>query len=1165
MKGFSPCIRNANIRYFPPSSCFCSRPASGPGATNLVRNGSFNTPGKMNLRPALWCEWMDDNKVKPAAAELIQNYLLTGGPDGSPCIELGHSYERFLAVKYNDTSNENYARFRQESTAAFAINAYACYKFSVQYITENVTEGNQACTELDMFHGTSFIDTHIYHMAPSSTWKTFTAYFRPIRSIDRGFADENGNTGQNADHMRIRLGLVSSLGKVRFDNASVTEVPESEFVANAPLATFTPASLTARRAKIGRQSNPARVITVKKINGAWWMLRADGRPFWLRAVQNPKVLQAQNPELFFNLASTFKNSGATSTNTAYRMDVLRRLGALGFNAEAIADRGIAASLYEKVHPKGECYIHFFCPDAGDYPTSYLCQNKDGDYYIAQKPMPDPYNPGYKNWLRNYIRGSLDLLNETYANNGVSHPDFCGYYTDNEMGIEHIDDYIWSPYCAQEFIKFIRARYNNDIGALNKTWTSRYASFSLGSFEEITSKGNKAKIVRHHLDDPLAKDLNDFTKKLIKDYYRLWCTYIRQYECEKLGDANGDGISEQKHLIFTNRFAFSQYPYRFDPELTRAIVAIKELCKERPGYYFDVLCLNGYQGDGGFEGITTKGNFNLAEKLAKSAGLEMPVFISDFGVAGRDAGIPTGNNYQGNGQKPNIGWYWRSVNTQADRGRSYEKMVKQWASSPLIIGAQWFQWSDLWQKPGGSLSFPVKTDNNPYFQGRNCGVVDKNNKFYSALTDKMLATNKALDAALIDASKPVAIRVDAPTQNFGDITVGAAASRTMIIFNDGYQSLTVSKIEGLPASGFSIVTAPATPFTIGPNQSRSLGLRFTASSLGAKNATLKVTNSDASQNPLLVALTGNGVPKSAGKISVGPTSIDFAGVAVSYSKSAALKINNTGTGNLRITSLEGLSSGGFSIDPAPALPFTIGPGQNRTLTLMFTPTIRDTKTANLIIRSDDPAKNALTVPLKGFGGLLLEIYSPTKSSLSTSGLVTGQNVTLKWCLGGVPGNVRVTLYRGDGQFLWSLTPATGVASESGQWIWNVSPLPEGDYQLVIKSMTNTSIKYTSTIIHIKPGSGQPWIKITQPSAAVTWRVGQKVHLAWDYANLSGKIQIALFDGEDPKVPFPTAIDLSKRALDWVIPATTFPRAYTVRLTSQSSAVVKIATPVVTITP
>ena len=707
------------------------------GGAELVPNGSFGAPGKNHLRPLYWSEWMDENKVKPS--ELAQNYLLTGGRGNSPCIELGHSYERFLQLEYD---TENYARFRLDSTSMITVDPDAYYKFSVWYMTNNVTEGSQACVELDMYHGTSYIDSHIYHLAPSDAWSQFVAYFRPLRSSDRGFDDEDGNTGVDTTAMRIKLGLVSSLGSVRFDNVSMIEVPKSEYDANDPLTRFTPDPLGTRRPRAPHFNNPAKVYTVKKSGGVWWFVRPDGCAFWLRAVQNPKVLQAQNPELFANLDANFKNPGASGTNTNYRIDTLGRLGSLLFNAEAITD----GQVDETVHPKGECTFFYLCPDAGsDVNKSYLLKDKDGNENDAQKPMPDPYNPDYRTWLRNYVRSNLDLLDETYSDHGVSHPDFAGYYTDNEMGVENLDEDIWSTHAAQAFIDFLKARYDNDIDKLNQTWSSKYASFALNSFDDVTTDENKYKIIRHHLDDPLAVDLNAFTKQLLKEHYKLWCTILREYECEKLGDSNGDGIADQKHLIVSNRFAFSQYPYRYDPELMRAAEAIGELVKERPGYYFDLLALNDYPGDGGFEGVVTKDNFKLVEKLSQMTGL--PVFITEFGVHGRDGDLLTGNNYTENGWDPDIGWFYRQVDTLSDRGKVYDKMIRQWASSPYIVGAQWFQWCDLWQSTKGATGLPVQTEGNPYFRGRNCGLVDVNNHFYSALTNQMRATNQALNQAL----------------------------------------------------------------------------------------------------------------------------------------------------------------------------------------------------------------------------------------------------------------------------------------------------------------------------------------------------------------------------------------------------------------------------------
>ena len=742
----------------------------GGAQANLVPNADFNTPNTSGVSPMYWSPWMTGDKGLPSA--IHQAYLLSGGPDGSACIETGHSYEDYLELTYGSA---NYARFRLDSGSAIDIDADGYYRFSVCYLTNNVEEG-QTAVELDQFNGSSFIESRIYNLPSVSSWTEFVAYFRPIRAEDRGF------DGVDTTKLRIKLGVISSLGTARFDNVSLTRVSWSEYDANQPLTTFTPDTLTARRQSPGNVANSLNTFTVKKVNGSWWFFRPDGTPFWYRAIENPFLIGTMHPEMYFNLPSNFKEGGRT--NLSYRMDTLERMGDLGFNASAITDGQVDYT----VHPNGECYVHYFAPDAGDeYSTSYLLVDKNGNPPDETKPMPDPYNPSFRSWLRSYYRGQLDDLGDRFAEGGQSHPDFAGYFTDDEMGVVHLERYIWSTYASAAFVEFVQSRYST-IQDVNAAWSSQYATFNMSSFSDITKSENKAKIIKHHLDDPLAPDLEDFVRQLLREYYTLQCSILREYEVEKLGDSNNDGIADQKHMIFTNRFIGSKHPYRWTPDLELAVEVIGELNSERPGYYFDVLAVNAYPGDQMFEGVMSHDNFDLLESLAESA--DLPLLVSDFGVHGRDAGFPTGSTYY-----EDFGWFYRSVDSQADRAMCYDKMVRQWASSPYIVGAQWFQWTDVMQSKNGPLQTPVDTGSK-YFRGRNSGVVDENNAFYTELANQMIATNAAIDAAF-------------PVEH---LPAGFSSQQRVVLTSDGQSGLYIYNystqalsdwIEGTPGTTYSV--------------------------------------------------------------------------------------------------------------------------------------------------------------------------------------------------------------------------------------------------------------------------------------------------------------------------------------------------------------------------
>jgi probable HAF family extracellular repeat protein len=95
-------------------------------------------------------------------------------------------------------------------------------------------------------------------------------------------------------------------------------------------------------------------------------------------------------------------------------------------------------------------------------------------------------------------------------------------------------------------------------------------------------------------------------------------------------------------------------------------------------------------------------------------------------------------------------------------------------------------------------------------------------------------------------------------DFGDQPLGTtSAAQTLTLTNTGGASLKVRRItlDG-PQRGDFKVAGPGGTITLPPNASRSLTVRFTPMSLGARGATLRIEHS-ADPRPYLVALTGTG--------------------------------------------------------------------------------------------------------------------------------------------------------------------------------------------------------------------------------------------------------------------------------------------------------------------
>ena len=210
-----------------------------------------------------------------------------------------------------------------------------------------------------------------------------------------------------------------------------------------------------------------------------------------------------------------------------------------------------------------------------------------------------------------------------------------------------------------------------------------------------------------------------------------------------------------------------------------------------------------------------------------------------------------------------------------------------------------------------------------------------------------------------------------SKDYGDVEVGSTASQTFVISNTGTDSLVVSdegtNLTGTDAEEFSIISGGA-PFKVGPAGSHNLVVEFAPANLGEKGATLQISSNDPDENPLDIALSGNGIVIP--DISIDPTSKDYGSVGVGSTASQTFVITNNGTGDLVVgdggTTLTGTNADQFEIVSESGAPFTVVPAGTHDIVVEFSPTTQGAKSASLQIASNDPDENPLSVELTGNG-------------------------------------------------------------------------------------------------------------------------------------------------------------------------------------------------------
>jgi hypothetical protein len=194
------------------------------------------------------------------------------------------------------------------------------------------------------------------------------------------------------------------------------------------------------------------------------------------------------------------------------------------------------------------------------------------------------------------------------------------------------------------------------------------------------------------------------------------------------------------------------------------------------------------------------------------------------------------------------------------------------------------------------------------------------------------------------------------------------------------------------------------------------VRFDASTLGAKSATLRIGSNDPDENPLDVALAGNVTRPPEPEIAVTPVAHDYGEVLVGQSATQTFEVRNDGALDLHVTSttLAGVDSTEFAVQSGGGA-FTLVPGVVQTIEVRFDPASPGAKSAALRIASDDPDENPLDVSLSGTGVEPEIVVEPATHAYGD--VVVGQSVAQMFEL------------RNDGSADLDVTSTTLVGADS----------------------------------------------------------------------------------------------------------------------------------------
>src|SRR5690606_12654824 len=155
-----------------------------------------------------------------------------------------------------------------------------------------------------------------------------------------------------------------------------------------------------------------------------------------------------------------------------------------------------------------------------------------------------------------------------------------------------------------------------------------------------------------------------------------------------------------------------------------------------------------------------------------------------------------------------------------------------------------------------------------------------------------------------------IAVDPDALSFGDEFVGASSSLTFDIVNEGNGVLTITDVT---SDNGDFTTNFSGSFMLNPGESETIMVTFAPSATGAIAGTISVDSSDPDEDPITVAVDGNGTPPPA--IDTDPDAL-VAETQIGTTTTQTLTILNNGDADLEWSAMFAASTApdGFEILP-----------------------------------------------------------------------------------------------------------------------------------------------------------------------------------------------------------------------------------------------------------
>jgi hypothetical protein len=333
----------------------------------------------------------------------------------------------------------------------------------------------------------------------------------------------------------------------------------------------------------------------------------------------------------------------------------------------------------------------------------------------------------------------------------------------------------------------------------------------------------------------------------------------------------------------------------------------------------------------------------------------------------------------------------------------------------------------------------------------------------------------------------------PVLNFPETPLTLFSTQLMVISNLGNGTLNIDSVTFSSSLEYSI--QEELPMTVGAGgSSESFSVYFHPEIEGEHQDTMYLHSNDPSTPIANILLNGVATPAPTPIIELSMAEYDFGLVHMGQSASVSVQVSNLGDATLEITSISLLTGTQFAFD-APAVPFSVEPGNNVDVQVSFNPTNDIAFYDFLFIDSTDPINPRVNVIFDGTGDVeLLPNIVVTPSALNYGQVYINQDSILTFSIGNT-GNAGLVL-------------SGIVVTDDAHFAVNpfnlVDPIPVGENVIFEVIFTPSDSVMYSTIIYINSNDPTPSIfELT----ATGWGIPPTAEISLDQSSFDfGSIEL-----------------------------------------------------------